>query len=86
MDVESRGALGHFSKKVTLHLPQKNFLTFLETKVDSSAKFTDKIFLRKIVSNIVTFYSIFSFHTILDPSRAPVRKPGPGQPTHLSPL
>jgi len=40
-----RGPWGrHFSKKFTFHLPQKNFLIFLETKVDSSAKFTDDLF------------------------------------------
>jgi len=30
--------------------------------------------LMKIVSHIVTFSSFFSFHTIPDPSRAPVRE------------
>src|SRR6218665_2719201 len=42
---EPRGHWGrHFSKKFTFHLPHKNFLTtFLETKIDSSAKFTGKL-------------------------------------------
>jgi len=94
MDVESRGGPGaDISPKSSLSIyPRKIFWPFLETKVDSSTKFTDDLFfsrlpfLRKIVSHIVTFSSFFSFHTILDPSYGPLlENRAPGQPTHLSP-
>ena len=47
MDVESQGAPGaDIPPKVHFPFTPENFLTFLETKVDSSAKFTDDLFSR----------------------------------------
>jgi len=47
MDVQSRGGPGQtFLQKVHFPFSPENFLTFLETKVDSSAKFTDDLFSR----------------------------------------